>query len=182
MVLGIMKRILIGFSLLATTFLAACGHSERFVLLNPQVGPAGPQFSMSDIPYYEKPKFINVPADERLSGVEISLLLRGQTIISRSVDEAAAMQYSFFKRDGLLAINPRPDRLVLGRWRIERDQLCYELGQDQFCSALYRSSAQANGVHIYYFARLEDGIRPTVFIDDIQAGDTIPIERLPKAV
>ena len=42
--------------------------------------------------------------------------------------------------------------------------------------------AQANGVHIYYFARLEDGIRPTVFIDDIQAGDTIPIERLPKAV
>ena len=127
MVLGIMKRILLGISLLATTFLAACGHSDRFVLLNPQVNPAAPQFSMSDIPYYEKPKFINVPADERLSGVEISLLLRGQTVISRSVDEAAAMQYSFFKRDGLLAINPRPDRLVLGRWRIERDQLCYEL-------------------------------------------------------
>ena len=182
MALGIMKRILIGFSLLAITFLAACGHSDRSVLITQPRGSGPTQFQMSDIPYYEKPKFINVPADERLSGVDISLLLSGQTVIARSIDETAAMQYSFFKRDGLLAINPRPDRLVLGRWRIERDQLCYQLGNEEFCSALFRSSAQANGVHIYYFARVEDGINPTVFIDDIQRGDTIPIERLPKAL
>jgi hypothetical protein len=177
-----MKRILIGFSLLAITFLAACGHSDRTILVNQPRGIAPTHFELSDIPYYEKPKFINVPADERLSGVDISLLLSGQTVISRSIDEAAAMQYSFFEPDGLLAINPRPDRLVLGRWRIERDLLCYELGHEDFCSALFRSSAQANGVHIYYFARIDDGISPTVFIDDIQGGDTIPLERLPKAL
>ena len=182
MVLGIMKRFLIGLSLLATTFLAACGHSDRFVLVNPQGMSSADAFGMSDIPYYEKPKFINVLADARLSGVEISLLLQGQTVVSRSVDEPAAMQYSYFKPDGLLAINPRPSRLVLGRWRVEQDSLCYELGEERLCSALYRSSAHANGVHIYYFARLGGVLRPTVFIDDIQSGDTIPIERLPQAL
>lgn len=177
-----MKRILIGLSLLATTFLAACGHSKRFVIVNPQGEREVVQFGMSDIPYFEKPKFINVPADTRLSGVDISLLLRGQTVISRSVDEPAAMQYSFFKPDGLLAINPRPGRLVLGRWRVEQDSLCYELGAENLCSALFRSSVNANGVHVFYFGRLDGEVRPTVFIDDIQAGDTIPLERLPEAL
>ena len=125
MVLGIMKRILIGLLLLATTFLAACGHSNRFVIVNPQAKTGTTQFGMSDIPYYEKPKFINTPRDARLSDVDISLLLPDQTVISRSVDEPAAMQYSYFKPDGLLAINPRPGRLVLGRWRVESDSLCY---------------------------------------------------------
>jgi len=137
---------------------------------------------MSDIPYYEKPKLIDARIDDRLGDVDINLLLRGQTVISRSIDETDAIQYSYFAPDGLLAINPRPGRLVLGQWKISNRRLCYLLNNEEFCSAMFRSARAANNVHIFYFARIEDGIRPTVFIDDIQPGDTIPIERLPKTL
>jgi hypothetical protein len=177
-----MKRILIGISLLATTFLAACGQSVGNLVVNPSAPRGQPVFTMSDIPFHLKPDLIEPYRDARLGGVEINLLLRGQTVVSRSIDESEAIQYSYFSPDGLLAINPRPGRLVLGRWRIDGRQLCYDLGPEEFCSSVFRTVASANGVHIYYFARIGEGIMPTVFVDDIQTGDTIPIDRLPKTL
>ena len=181
MVLSIMKRILMGVALLTTTFLAACGQSG-YSVANQVLQQAVTGFAMSDIPYYEKPNFIDPSRDTRMGDVDINLLLRGQTVISRSIEETNAIQYSYFAPDGLLAINPRPGRLVLGKWSVDNRRLCYDLNNEVFCSALFRSAARANNVHIFYFARIEDGIRPTVFIDDIQNGDTIPIERLPKTL
>lgn len=176
-----MKRTFTALALLATTFLAACGQSG-YRVANQVLQQAVTGFALSDIPYYEKPKFIDPAKDTRMADVDINLLLRGQTIVSRSIEETNAVQYSYFAPDGLLAINPRPGRLVLGRWQVDNRHLCYDINNEVFCSALFRSAAQANNVSIFYFARIEDGIRPTVFVDDIQAGDTIPIERLPKTL
>ncbi len=36
--------------------------------------------------------------------------------------------------------------------------------------------------HLLYFARDESPIRPTVFLEDTQVGDTIPVERLPQTL
>lgn len=180
-VLGIMKRIMALGALVATMVLAACGQSG-YRVANQVLQQAVTGFAMADIPYHQKPHYISPPVDARMGDVDINLLLRGKTVVSRSIEETSAVQYSYFAPDGLLAINPRPGRLVLGRWRVDNRRLCYDISNEVICSALFRSAAQANNVHIFYFARIEDGIRPTVFIDDLQSGDTIPVERLPQTL
>ncbi len=177
-----MKRILIGAALLTTTFLAACGYSDFFNPDQREVRGETVPLSINEIPHAEKVLFIDTENDQKLGERDLSRLLYGQTLVSRSVDETAAVQYSYFARDGLLAINPRPGRLVLGSWRIEDSKLCYDLSDDEFCSALYRTAAKVDRTHLLYFARDESPIRPTVFLESTQLGDTITIDRLPPTL
>ncbi len=114
-----MKRILIGTALLATTFLAACGYSDFFASDDYPASSTVEPASFSHIPHAEKVLFIDPDNDHQLGERDLLRLLYGRTLVSRSVDETSAVQYSYFSRDGLLAINPRPGRLVLGQWRIE---------------------------------------------------------------
>ncbi|MEC8710873.1 MAG: hypothetical protein VXX87_04750 [Pseudomonadota bacterium] len=136
---GIMKRILFGTALLATTFLAACGYSDFFASDDYPASSTVEPASFSHIPHAEKVLFIDPEADHQLGERDLLRLLYGRTLVSRSVDETSAVQYSYFSRDGLLAIYPRPGRLVLGQWRIEDSKLCYDLSDDEFCSSLYRT-------------------------------------------
>ena len=177
-----MKRILIVTALLATTFLAACGYSDFFASDDYPASSTVEPASFSHIPHAEKVLFIDPDNDHQLGERDLLRLLYGRTLVSRSVDETSAVQYSYFSRDGLLAINPRPGRLVLGQWRIEDSKLCYDLSDDEFCSSLYRTAAKIDRTHLLYFARDESPVRPTVFLEDTQVGDTIPVERLPQTL
>ena len=73
---GIMKRILIGTALLATTFLAACGYSDFFASDDYPASSTVEPASFSHIPHEEKVLFIDPEADHQLGERDLLRLLQ----------------------------------------------------------------------------------------------------------
>ena len=164
-----LRRIRIAlFASISSLVLVACGPvftRQNFAQLSP-----------ADV--YDVAPQLDPRLDERVSGGELAVLLRGKTLVTRSLNNPRELQYGYFGADGSLVISPRSGSTVFGRWDIVSGGLCYSLESGDFCSNVHAATIVENGQpgQVLYFARQNTG-QPTVIFSDILPGFQFPSGR-----